>query len=265
MGAQEATHPRLPEMQPLSLAISIVCIAFEAVLIWRAARGGFFSKFPLFHSYIAYMFSGAVVCMLTLWLRPEAYANVYWFYFLIIVLAEFGVLVEVSDLIFEPHAAVRQLARLLIVGLCIASLLLSILPAVLETRPLGVTFLNLVKLSALLKVVAIAALLSTALFYRIPLGRNVSGIMLGFAVYLSVAIANYAAAAEFGKADADVLSWLHRGSYAMCLLIWTISLWRYEPGHSVGRQFSDRGRTSSEPVAFQLTRFNAALERLLRK
>ncbi len=47
------------------------------------------------------------------WLYPQVYPSAYWIYYLVSILVEFTVLVEISDQIFQPFPAIRNLGRAL--------------------------------------------------------------------------------------------------------------------------------------------------------
>ena len=58
------------------------------------------------------MSSAAVLGMyLIYWLDPQVYPSAYWIYYLVSILVEFTVLVEISDQIFRPFPAIRNLGR----------------------------------------------------------------------------------------------------------------------------------------------------------
>ncbi len=249
----------------LSTVLAIVSFLLEAALVIRAIEGGFLTHFRLFYSYLVFVFIWTAVTWATSFFRPESYASLYWIYFTIMLLVEFAVLVEISDHVFKPYPAVRQLGRFISIFVAAIFFSLYILSSLGRPKTSSEAILDLAKRASLTKAVIITAILLSAYYYRLPLGRNISGMMLGFALYLSVCVANFAAAAEFGKnLYAHLLSFLFPLSYTLCLLLWTIAMWRYEPVPPLIPKFS-RNDTVSEPLDHQLERFNTALMRLLRR
>ena len=247
---------------------SILIIAFfvpALSLFFRAAQRKCLSEFPLFFSYIAYMLiSGALVTGLYLW-APAAYPTGAWFRFLMSLLAEFAVLVEISDYIFKPFPAIRKLGRLTAFFVCLGFASVYVIPPLMASRPSSIILLDIAKRLSLTKAVMIIALLAVARLYRIPLGRNISGILLGFAAYLTVNVANFAMAEVYGRAlYARTLSIIVPLSYTVCLLIWTVTLWRPEPATQGNRASSVSGEFA-EPLPGRLVRMNTALARLFEK
>jgi hypothetical protein len=250
----------------ISASLIISFFVLEIALLARATRGGFLSKFPLFYSYIAYMLiSGAIATGLYLW-APASYPSGAWFRLVFGLVVEFAVLAEVSDHIFRPYPAIHLLGRLLIVSLCIAFFSLYIFPSLAEARSSDYTILNLLKTTSLAKAAIIIALLAAARSYRLPLGLNISGMMLGFSIYLAVNVANFALAEHYGPAlYGKTFSVVGPLSYTLALLVWTASLWRWEPAFPVVRQIPAGNQRDGEPLSCELGRFNTALTRILRR
>ena len=253
-------------MDAYALLLLATGLTLEAGLILRGRSQGLLSRFPLFYSYVAYAFVSAVAATLTLGLWPQSYPHVYWFNMLVMVLVEFAVLLELTEKVFNPFPIVRRMGWLIVAGICLSFLAFSIIPSILEHRPSNQRFLDLMKFSSLAKGIAIVALLGFARLYRLALGRPVAGILVGFAIYFCVSIANYAAAGEFGRSLYEEVLWRLRPlTYTLTLLIWTVSLWRYEVPVRPPRPDDGAAGVLSVPLREQLRRFNASLARVLRR
>lgn len=254
------------EMELHSLVLSISCLVLELILLVRGKEGRFLSLFPFFYCYIAYMFSGSAVTLVIYRLYPQHYASAFWFHFLITLLAEFALLVEISDRVFDLFPAFRRLGRFLTLSICATFFLLYIFPPLTEPRSSSAAILDLMKRTSVTKALIIVVLLAVTRYYRVPLGRNISGMMLGFSLYLAVNVANFAVAETYGRAlYARAFAIIGPLSYALCLLVWTFSLWRYEPVPRMHRELPETDERVSEPLAVQLGKLDTALTRLLRK
>jgi hypothetical protein len=258
-------RPVLVLMAAYSLAVWIVGTILQAVLLLRARQGRFVSRFPLFFSYVGYTLAGSVVGCSIWWLLASFYPTFYWFYFLTMLLAEFAVLVEISDHIFEPVPAIRRLGRLLVLCLSATFLVLYILPSLIHPRPSGAALLEITLRLSVTKAGIVAVLLIAAEYYRLPIQRDVGGLMLGFGLYHGVYIAALSAAGAFGKTYAQVLWFILPLGFTLCLLVWTIALWRSEPVLANAARIGGRAAPTGEPLSYQLGRFNTVLTRLLLK
>jgi hypothetical protein len=249
-----------------SLTIAVVSLLLEATLILRARQGRFLSAFPLFYSYIAFIFLGTPFVLLIYWVWPEHHASAFWFRFMITLVAEFAVLMEISDHVFAPYAAVRQLGRFLTIAICALFFVFYILPPLLESRPSDVAIMELVKRSSLTKGLIIIVLLAAARYSRLPVGRNVAGIMLGFAIYLGINAANFALLEKYGAELYDpTFGVVGPLSFTLGALVWTVTMWRYEPALAKARKPLEASGEFAQPLSYQLWRFNTTLMRFLRK
>jgi len=252
--------------QMLSTVLTISLFLLGAILLVRALQGKYLFNFAIFYSYIVYMvLSGALVTGLYL-ARSAHYPGAWWFRYLLGLLVEFAVVVEISDHLFSPYPAIRKLGRVLVAGICITFFLLYVLPSLMEVRPASVTILDLAKRASVTKAAAIIILIAAARHYQFRLGKNIAGMMLGFSLYLAVNVANFAVAETYGRAlYARAFAIVGPLSYALCLLVWTVSLWRYEPVRQTNRELPETAEKVSEPLAVQLGRLDTALTRLFRR
>jgi hypothetical protein len=252
-------------MQILGLAISLCGFLLEGVLILRGAGSRVFRVFPLFYSYIIYCFCGFLGMYLIYWLDPQIYPTAYWIGYLVSILAEFMILVEISDQIFRPFPAIRNLGRALTVLISAALGLLYILPTILRSASRSLALPDFALRASVTKAIILAVLFYVARHYGSQLGRNVGGLMLGFSIYMAINVAMMASAKAFGSALSAHILWVMAPlASALCLLVWTISLWELAPMPRLST-ISTATESHSEIVALELTRFNSELSKLLHK
>ena len=176
-------------MHILGMAISFCAFLLEGLLILRGAASRVFRLFPLFYSYIIYAFCGSLGMYLIYWLDPHVYPSAYWIYYLVSILVEFTVLVEISDQIFRPFPAIRNLGRALTIVISIALGLVYILPAILGSTHRRPALLDFALRASVTKAIILVVLFYVARHYGSELGRNVAGLMFGFSIYLAINIA----------------------------------------------------------------------------
>ena len=252
-------------MNILARAIGICGFLFASVLMLRGVGSRLFRLFPLFYSYIIYILCGFLGMYLIGWLAPMMYPSAYWIYYLISILVEFAVLAEISDQIFHPFPAIRSLGRALTVVISAGLGLLYVLPAILRPPDSSPVLLSIALRTFVTKAIILVVLFYVARHYGSPLGRNVGGLMLGFSIYVSINIVIMAGAQAFGEAlFAPVLWVMSPLASALCLSVWTISLWDLAPVPNLRAIAKAAGR-DSEAVALELTRFNNELSKFLQK
>jgi hypothetical protein len=221
-------------------------------------------RFPLFYSYIGYGLCGSVLMYFVYWLRRDSYPYAFWFYFLLSIIVEFVVLVEISDHLFEPFPAIRQLGRLLTITISLGLGLVYILPTILHSQGGKSVLLGLALRASLTKAVILGALLLAAHHYGLRIGKNVAGLILGFSIYLGVNVTNFAAEQIFSHLYANILWVMTPIAYTLCLGIWLVALWDFVPVPNRGTM-SPVPERGSEDLALELARFNNELSKVIDK
>jgi hypothetical protein len=252
-------------MRVLGLAISLCVLLLEALLILRGVRCRTLNSFPLFFAYVIYDFCTTGATYLVYWILPSSHASVYWFCYVLSIIVEFAVLVEISDHIFQPFPAIRNLGRALTLVVSGIFGISYVLPAIVKPQGMPLALLDFALRTSLAKAAILMVLFFAARHFALRLGRNVAGLMLGFSIYQGVNVANFAAAHGRGPMlYAGVLWVISPAAYILCLLVWTVTLWELAPMVIP----SSPGQTTegdSETVALGLARFNNTLSRFLHK
>jgi hypothetical protein len=199
------------------------------------------------------------------WFDPRVFPTAYWICYLVSILAEFMVLVEISDHIFQSFPAIRNLGRAITVVMSTGLGLFYMLPVVLWAHHSRPALLGFALRASVTKAIILAVLFYAARYYGSVLGRNVGGLMLGFSIYLAVNIATMAAAMAFGPRLFGPVMWsVGPLAFVLCASVWTISLWELDPMPRMHTVSAAPGR-DSEDVAVELIRFNGELSKLLHK
>lgn len=245
---------------------SIVAFYVLAVVtVVRAARGGYFARFPYFFSYVIYLLFTSIFVNLADVLGLRFYVTLFWLRFFSLAIAEFALLVEIGVHIFRPYPAIRELGKLITLGITLAFSAFYILPVLMQSQPSGVAIFEFMKRSALTKGIIIVALLAVSGAYGVRLGRNITGLTVGLAAYLAINTANFALAESYGRQlYGPIFSTIGPLSQTLCVLIWTVALWRPEPDMEPARAIA-AARGFSEPLPNRLGKFNTVLTRLFRK
>lgn len=264
-GVRGACPSLVGSMQNVGMVISLFAFALVGIVLARGVVGKCFKLFPLFYSYMIYVFCGSTIMYLVYWLDPQAYRTAFWLYYLVSILVEFTVLVEISDQIFRRFPAIRNLGRAITVVISAVFGVFYVLPALLWSPGRATALLGFALRASVTKAVVLAALLVATRHYGSELGRNVAGLMLGFSIYLGINTANLAAARLFGRVLYGDIYWIMTPvGYTLCSLVWTIALWERSTVPNVG-EISPVVGGSSDAVALELTRFNSELSKLLHK
>jgi len=249
-----------------AVIISVVSYLLEAHLLFRARHEAILGRFPFFYSYLLFVLLWSMAASVIYYFMPRYYAKWFWFSFLGMLLAEFAVLLESSDHIFQPYPLIRRLGRLLTASVCLIFFLTLVLPTLLEHRPRSLALFELTRTAAFTKAVLILVLLGAARLYDLPLGRNTSGMLVGFAAYLAVTVANVTLAEMYGRTFyRGVFTVVGPLGFVLGLSIWNVALWRCEPVAPATSAARESGNTVSGLGGAGLGKYHTELMRLFRR
>lgn len=248
----------------LDYFIWIAAIPLELLLIARSVRGDYFKSYPIFYSYISFVFLQTIARFSVYHLKPDWYPSVYWFTEFVAIIAGCSVVFEFCRLGLKSYPGVAKMAR---AGLLAAFLFT--FSKVLFTAAQGsdgwtsaLTFL-LERDIRFVQIAATAVLTAVALVYRIPISRNLKGIIFGYGFYLGTVVMNLTFLGLFGERIQLASSRIQAVSYTATLAIWTVALWSYEtvPNPAIGtpRNYS----AICEETKEQLAQSKSAVESIL--
>ncbi len=199
------------------------------------------------------------------WRYPQMYSSAFWPWYLVSILAEFAILLEISDHIFQSFPLIRKLGRALTVLISAGLGLFYMLPTILASTGRSRAISSFLLRSFVTKAIILAVLFYTAHLYDTALGRNLGGLMLGFCIYVAVNVAMMGSAQAFGSAlFARIIWFLEPLAFALCEVVWLISLWNLSPTLSVQKVAAGTD-WDSQAVSLGLTRFNSELSKILHK
>jgi hypothetical protein len=217
-------------MITLGIAISVCCFSIGLIMLARGILQHYLKHFPVFYSYTVYSLGGTAVLYSIYWFDKNFYPSAFWYYYLLGILVEFSVLIEISDHIFKPFPALRRLGRALTIIVSSLFAIFYVAPSIVHVTDRRAALLDFTIRASATKLVVILVLLLACRQLKIKLGKNIGGLMLGFALYHGVNVANYAAAKAFTPEIYGGVLWLMGpASYLLCLLIWIVALWDYVP------------------------------------
>jgi hypothetical protein len=252
-------------MHTLGLTVSVCVFLLESVIVVRGAAAKVCKVYPLFYSYVIYCLCGFVGMYLVYWLDRGVYSSAYWIYYLVSILAEFMVLAEISDQIFKPFPAIRNLGRALTALISAVFGLLYILPTILGSVSRSRALIDFTLRASVTKAIILVVLFYVARHYGSQLGKHVGGLMLGFSIYVAMNIAVMASAKAFGAALFSSMLWVMGPLAAgFSLLVWTVALWDLSPVPAL-QTVATATRRDSQAVAIELARYDNELSKLFHK
>ena len=213
----------------VTMTIWWVAIFLEGLLLVRGFQQKLFRQYPFFYSYILFVFLEEFLRFIAYHWDAKLYFKVYWS-------TQYLSLVVGSTVIFELYRiglrAYPGTARMARASLSIVFAVIFV--KVLENPTLGLfpwlafkseqleRSLRVVQASALLVLVAMC------IWYAIPFGRNLKGIVYGYGLFISMSVLQLTAASRLWNHIGVVWSYIQPCSYLMVLGIWVGALWNFD-------------------------------------
>ncbi len=205
-------------------------IVLELLLLARGLRTSLVKKYPVFYLYVLFVLLQSVARFWVYHWFPSRYMESYWYTEFLGVIVGSGVLFEIYRKGLAPYPGTARLARN-VLALVFAVAVGKALAASLR-GPLWWPARTTAELERNLRAVQAFAVLGLVILlvaYSIPLGRNLRGIVLGYALFIATSLANLAALASPGNEFQRVWSYSQQLFYLLVLFIWTVSLWASSP------------------------------------
>ena len=205
-------------------------IAIEGAILARGLFNRLLKQYPAFYAYLLFVWMQSLLRFSVYHAQPLLYPKIYWATEYLGVLAGCAVVFEIYRVGLRAYPGTARLARNLLAFV----LVLAFVKATIETgnNPLWWSTATTLDLELALRVVQALALLALVvlfLFYAIPFGRNLRGILLGYGLFLGESVVVFSVASKNLGSFRAFWSHIHPASYFVILLIWTAHLWSYVP------------------------------------
>jgi hypothetical protein len=203
--------------------------ALEGLLLIRAIKGGFFKRYPVFYVYLSYVFLESLLRFCVYILKPGFYPKFYWYTQFLSVALGYGVIWEIFRQALAQYPGAARMARnvLSIVFVVVVSkTFVNTLsgPAWSPAKTTAELERNLRTVQAILLVIIVGLMV----YYVIPAGRNLKGMVLGYGFFIGASVINLALRSHFGKEFQGWWQYLPAMTYSVTLLIWCFTLWSFQ-------------------------------------
>lgn len=205
------------------------CIALEGLILLRGAFSGLFRRYPLFFGYLACVLVREVVGLLIYQFSNDSYSLFYWPADLVTILASCLVIFEIFRSATRYKPGIRRLtqtALLAVFALTIAYAATDFAHDHFMTLSRAIA--NLGRDFRYVEAGILLVMLWLLARYRLHLGRNSLGIMIGYSFYLALNVVNLAFLFKDPN-DSALLRGIEPITYLITLAIWCFALWSPYP------------------------------------
>ncbi len=203
----------------------------EAAILIRGWREKLVSRFPLFYSYLLTVLIQDVIRYIAFlsYYRQPVYANIYWSTQFVSLVMGSIVVFEIYRLALQEFPGTAKMARILLAG-AFAGVFLRLVITLQTNSPSWIksTYVKLERDLRAVQSIAIIILVALFLWYAIPLGRNLGGILLGYATFVAVSVAQLSIVYYYQTRAQHFWGIAQPVSYTAVVALWTMKLWASE-------------------------------------
>jgi hypothetical protein len=213
----------------LSLAVWLTTLVLETLLLFQAFKGEFLWKYTLFYLYLGSVFLQSFSLLIIYLAKPNYYAPLYWSAEFVSVVLGCGIVWEIYRGALGRFPGAARMARnvvLFILLMVFAKVLVNTWNGTVW-RPAGMV-VGLERDLRAVQAVMLIGLVIIIAFYRIPLGQNLWGMMLGYGLFIGTNVIILALRVLLGNSFQTAWHYLQPLSYLAVLCIWCITLWSYK-------------------------------------
>ena len=214
----------------LTVAIWLAGISLEGLLLFRGLQVRLLRRFPIFYFYILFVLADEILRFSVYRWYPDHYAQVYWstqFLGLFIGSAVIFEIYRVGLVRFPGTARMTRYVLLFVFGVVVAKALTNPPDGLLSW--LAGTSVELERDLRTVQALAILTLVALFLWYAIPFGRNLKGILLGYGLFIATSLVQFALwHYSIGNVEA-FWPYAQPLSYILVLGVWLCALWSTDP------------------------------------
>ena len=214
----------------LATAIWRIGLLLEAIILVRGMRTRMYRKYPIFYIYIACVFLVSITLYVFASGNYVAYKALYWPTQLITLVVGYGVILDILEQTLASYPGAERFARF--IGLAIFFVTFCWVGAHIAAGPrwsLNVAADHLETYLRVVEALFLATILVAVSYYRIAIGRNLRGLILGLGAYVAVSLVTLALYAFIGTKFEFAWETLQAGTYDFALGVWTVAFWSYAP------------------------------------
>jgi hypothetical protein len=214
----------------LRLFLWLAGMLFEFLLLVRSVQTKTFTKYLYFYAYILCVLVVSAGLYFGRNASPQFYEAWYWPTQFATLAMGFGVVLEIVRQALAAYPGAERIARrascaVFIVTFCYVELRVA-------SRSEWSTAAATVELERDLRVIealVLATVLAIVFYYRVELGKNVTGMIVGFGAYVGVSLTTLALRSFLGPRFDTAWGLLQSASYVFGTAVWMVALWAYSP------------------------------------
>jgi hypothetical protein len=215
-----------------NLIVWLVGLALRSIILFRAVQTRVVRGYAFFFLYVFTTCIGDVLLYLAWVSHPALYQKTYWAMQFLTLAIGCGIVLEIFRHVLDPYPGSAKFASVVVLvtfGAVFFFALLYQIAAPNWALQRG-TAVELERDVRTIQAIFLFGVFAVISYYRIPIGKNLKGMIAGYGLYIGTSLAVLALRAyDARRVFERTWSVSQQVSYDVSLLIWLIALWSYFP------------------------------------
>jgi len=215
----------------LGLTVWLTGIFVRGLILYRGIKGKALPRYRVFFTYIASALLADCLLYIIRIAKPGMYAEFFWGAQFLTLALGCGILLEVFQHVLSPYPGAEKFARTVALIVFAAVFCFAILyPRVAAGRAsASATTFELERDLRTVQAIFLFAVLAVISYYGITIGKNMKGMIYGYALYIATSLVGLAVHSYARPALRDIWDLIPPFSFTVSNVIWLIGMWTYHP------------------------------------
>jgi hypothetical protein len=203
----------------------------QAIILFRGSQAHILVKYRFFYAYVATVFATTILMYLIWTTRSSAYNKSYWLAQFLTLMIGCGIMLEIFKHVLAPYPGAERFATaVVLITFAIIFLFALIYQAVAPnwSSSRG-TAIELERDVRTVQAIFLFVVFAIIFYYRVPMGRNLRGMIAGYALYVGTSLLALAVRAYAGPEFNGSWTVIQPAAFAASLTVWLIALWSFHP------------------------------------
>jgi hypothetical protein len=210
------------------LIVSLSSLLLQMGILLRGHREKLLAGYSFFYAYVFSTFLGTSLALVLWRVAPASYHRSYWILQFATLLIGCGIILEIFRHVLSPYRGAEKFAMAVGLFTFAAVFCFAIVYRLVASSPDRALF-ELERNARTVQAILLFGILAVISYYRIPIGKNLKGMISGYGLYIVTSLLTLAIRAYAGPRFTHSWSVIQPVSFDLSLTIWLIALWSYHP------------------------------------
>ena len=210
------------------LLVWAVGLLIRLVALFRGLRAKILARYPFFYVYLLSTFVADLITFILWRFSQASYQNSYWILQFLTLLIGCGIVLEAFRHVLSPYRGAEKFATAVGLFTFGAIFCFAIAYRLVVSSPDRALF-ELERNVRTVQALFLSGILMVVSYYRIPIGKNLKGMISGYGLYIVTSLSTLAIRAYAGPGFNNTWNVIQPLSFDASLTIWLVALWSYQP------------------------------------